>query len=82
MPAGDEDNLRQSLNRARQDFDRVIEMARSDAIDDAYRDATSQARSLGIFGSPSFIVDGHELFWGDDRLEDAIDRSNYATSHV
>ncbi|MBT4395788.1 MAG: 2-hydroxychromene-2-carboxylate isomerase, partial [Acidiferrobacteraceae bacterium] len=25
----------------------------------------------GIFGSPSFIVDG-EVFWGDDRLEDAI----------
>jgi hypothetical protein len=29
------------------------------------------ARDLGIFGSPTFVV-GRELFWGDDRLEDAI----------
>ena len=33
--------------------------------------ATDEARRLGIFGSPTFVVDG-ELFWGDDRLEDAI----------
>jgi len=25
-----------------------------------------------VFGSPTFVVDG-EVFWGDDRLEDAID---------
>ena len=32
---------------------------------------TDAARSLGIFGSPTFTV-GRELFWGDDRLDDAI----------
>jgi 2-hydroxychromene-2-carboxylate isomerase len=32
---------------------------------------TDVARSLGIFGSPTFTV-GRELFWGDDRLDDAI----------
>ena len=37
----------------------------------AYQAATDEARRLGIFGSPTFAVDG-ELFWGDDRLEDAI----------
>ena len=26
----------------------------------------------GVFGAPSFVV-GDELFWGDDRLEDALD---------
>ena len=26
---------------------------------------------LGVFGSPTFVVDG-EGFWGDDRLEDAL----------
>jgi 2-hydroxychromene-2-carboxylate isomerase len=26
---------------------------------------------LEIFGAPSFVVDG-ELFWGNDRLEDAL----------
>lgn len=33
--------------------------------------ATEEARRLGIFGAPTFIVDG-EVFWGDDRLEDAL----------
>ena len=32
---------------------------------------TDEARSRGIFGAPSFVV-GDELFWGDDRLGDAI----------
>ncbi|MDJ0956911.1 MAG: 2-hydroxychromene-2-carboxylate isomerase [Arenicellales bacterium] len=73
LPPGDDPNLSESLESAGQSIDRIFELATSDSITDAYHDATSQARSLGIFGSPSFVVDGHELFWGDDRLEDAID---------
>ena len=30
-----------------------------------------EAKSLGIFGAPTFATRG-EIFWGDDRLEDAI----------
>ena len=33
---------------------------------------TDRAIELGIFGAPSFVV-GDELFWGNDRLEDALD---------
>ena len=29
------------------------------------------AKELGIFGAPSFVV-GAELFWGNDRLQDAL----------
>ena len=32
---------------------------------------TDQAMALGIFGAPSFVV-GEELFWGHDRLDDAL----------
>ncbi len=32
---------------------------------------TEQAVELGVFGAPTFIVDG-EMFWGHDRLEDAL----------
>ena len=32
---------------------------------------SERARQLGLFGAPSFIA-GEELFWGDDRLEDAL----------
>lgn len=36
----------------------------------ALRDATDAAHRLGVFGVPTVAIDG-ELFWGDDRLEDA-----------
>lgn len=32
---------------------------------------TENATELGIFGAPTFLVDG-EMFWGNDRLEDAL----------
>ena len=35
------------------------------------RDSTEEAGRLGIFGAPSVVVDG-ELFWGNDRLEEAL----------
>ena len=36
---------------------------------------TEQAMKLKIFGAPTFII-GEELFWGNDRLEDAIEYCN------
>lgn len=72
LPAGDEQNLRHSLAEVGQSLDRVLELANSDSVEKSYGEATTMARSLGIFGSPSFVVDGKELFWGDDRLEDAV----------
>ena len=54
-----------------QDTDRCIDEARGDRIKLAYEAATNRARQLGAFGSPTFVV-GDEIFWGDDRLEDAI----------
>ncbi|MCC4113990.1 2-hydroxychromene-2-carboxylate isomerase [Aromatoleum toluclasticum] len=37
----------------------------------ALRRQTERAAELGMFGAPSFRV-GDELFWGNDRLEDAL----------
>ncbi|WP_423066042.1 2-hydroxychromene-2-carboxylate isomerase [Devosia sp. CN2-171] len=71
-PAGSEPNLGAALRAAGQDPDSVL--PRADGPDGiAQLDiATAKARALGIFGSPTFVAD-RELFWGDDRLEDAID---------
>jgi 2-hydroxychromene-2-carboxylate isomerase len=44
----------------------------------ALMEETDLARELGIFGSPTFVVD-RELFWGDDRLEDAISWYRYGS---
>lgn len=48
-------------------------MVRADALEggNGLLAATQDAKAAGIFGSPSFVVDG-EFFWGDDRLEDAL----------
>ncbi|HQR03041.1 MAG: 2-hydroxychromene-2-carboxylate isomerase [Proteobacteria bacterium] len=49
-----------------------ITAALSDANKSLLRTQTEEALRRGIFGAPSFTV-GKELFWGDDRLEDALD---------
>ena len=50
----------------------MIEEAGADAVKQALRDQVARAQELGIFGAPSFVVGG-ELYWGDDRLADALD---------
>jgi 2-hydroxychromene-2-carboxylate isomerase len=37
------------------------------------RAQTEEAQRLGIFGAPSFVTADGELFWGNDRLEAALD---------
>lgn len=70
-PSGEEPNLSSSLKEAGQDPQRVLRMADDPATDRALLAETDEARRLGVFGSPSFVV-GRELFWGDDRLDDAL----------
>ncbi len=71
LEPGQEPNLSDSLREAGQDPARVVAQAQGEAIGATYLAATQTARELGIFGSPSFVV-GREVFWGDDRLDDAI----------
>jgi 2-hydroxychromene-2-carboxylate isomerase len=46
--------------------------ASSPATKQALRLQTEIACQRGIFGAPSFITEDRELFWGDDRLEQAL----------
>ena len=68
-----EDAIRAVLERLGHNADDVI--ARAQAPDNklALRHQTEHAASLGIFGAPSFVTDDGELFWGHDRLEQALD---------
>ncbi|MBL8668448.1 MAG: 2-hydroxychromene-2-carboxylate isomerase [Rhodospirillales bacterium] len=50
----------------------LLASGESERAKEALAAQTAQAQRLGVFGAPSFIV-GDELFWGDDRLEDALD---------
>jgi 2-hydroxychromene-2-carboxylate isomerase len=51
----------------RRELEAAIE---SPEVKQSLREATDAAFELGVFGVPTIAVDG-ELFWGDDRLEDA-----------
>lgn len=70
-PAGSEPNISASIGKTGRKPESVLRQADSDAAKADLAAATEQAKSLGIFGSPNFVVDG-ELFWGDDRLDDAM----------
>jgi 2-hydroxychromene-2-carboxylate isomerase len=50
----------------------LIAEAQSDAGKASLRTTVEQAQALGLFGAPSFVVAG-EVFWGNDRLQDALD---------
>lgn len=55
-----------------QDGRATIAEAETDAIKQALRARTEEAQQRGIFGAPTFFV-GDEMFWGNDRLDDALD---------
>ncbi len=52
--------------------ERVLQAAQVPEVKAALRAEVEAAQAAGIFGAPSFRVEG-ELFWGDDRLEEALD---------
>ncbi len=45
------------------------ESLHSDTVSTAYEQATREAIELGVFGSPTYIVNGEDMFFGQDRLE-------------
>lgn len=47
--------------------------AQSDAVKAYLRKETEAAQRAGVFGAPSFVTADGELFWGDDRFEQALD---------
>jgi 2-hydroxychromene-2-carboxylate isomerase len=57
----------------------IIEAALGDANRQRMREATQAARERGIFGAPTFFV-GDDMFWGNDRLEDALEAAREAGS--
>jgi 2-hydroxychromene-2-carboxylate isomerase len=46
----------------------ILKSAHSPQTDAAYRANIAEALAAGVFGSPTYVLDG-ELFWGQDRLE-------------
>ena len=66
-----EPNISEICSELNIDKEQVISKANSEEIEKEYLANTDSARKNKVFGSPSFIVNS-EIFWGDDRMEDAI----------
>jgi 2-hydroxychromene-2-carboxylate isomerase len=60
------------LSRLGVDAGATLAAAQSDDNKLRLRAQTEEAQKLGLFGAPSFVTAGGELFWGNDRLEQAL----------
>jgi len=67
------ENVAAVLTALGQDADAVMAEAQSDAIKARLRAQTEQAQRASVFGAPSFTAADGELFWGNDRLEAALE---------
>jgi 2-hydroxychromene-2-carboxylate isomerase len=66
-----EPSISEVCNELKLNKDEITSEALKKEIQDKFEANTNNARENKIFGSPSFVVK-NEVFWGDDRMEDAI----------
>ncbi len=53
----------------------VTKAVQTDVVKNALREATDEAAERGVIGVPSLVV-GDEVFWGDDRVEEAVEAAS------
>ena len=54
------------------DADAILRAAQTEANKGRLKAVTEEARSRGVFGAPTFLTEDGEMFWGNDRLEQAL----------
>ena len=70
-----EKNLNRILDKCKINKDIFFEKIKDKKIKDELKKLTNQAFQKDIFGAPTFIVN-NKLFWGQDRLDYALDEYN------
>ena len=73
MAIADADAMAALLTNNGFDAGAVLARAASPEVKAALKASTEEAIAKGVYGAPSFVTPGGELFWGDDRLDAAID---------
>ncbi len=74
MDISDDAILGRILRGLNVDAERAFAAANTTGNKDRLKAQTEEARARGIFGAPSFTA-GDELFWGNDRLRQAINHA-------
>jgi len=67
-----EKNIKKILSDCEIDHDYFKKSIKEQVIKNKLKELTSEAFKLDVFGAPTFLVN-NKLFWGQDRLEYAID---------
>jgi 2-hydroxychromene-2-carboxylate isomerase len=68
LDIGDRSVLTSLLQEAGVDAEAVLERVAGKAIRDQLRADTDEAVRRGVFGAPTFFIDGEHMVWGQDRL--------------
>jgi len=68
-------NLETLLKKCKIKLNEFFEGIKDPKIKDKLKDITQEAHDKEIFGVPSFVVN-NKIFWGQDRLEFALDEYN------
>jgi 2-hydroxychromene-2-carboxylate isomerase len=69
LPIHTLDVIRSVLARAGYSPDEILARIDHDDVKQDLRARTDEAIALGIFGAPSYVVDGSDLYWGQDRTD-------------
>ena len=73
LPIADRATIASLLEACGVDPAATLERAESDANKAALKAECARATEIGIVGAPSIVTADGEVFWGNDRLEQALD---------
>jgi 2-hydroxychromene-2-carboxylate isomerase len=71
-PIAEPDTLAEILTGLGLDPEAILAEAQAEPNKTRLRRMVEQAHTRGIFGAPAFLAEDGELFWGNDRLEQAV----------
>ena len=75
LDTSNEEILKTLLKRCKINLDNFQNGIKDTKIKDELKTLTQEAHNKGIFGAPTFVVN-NKIFWGQDRLEFALDEYN------
>ena len=75
LDISNEEVLKSILKKCKIDFNNFFEGIKYPKIKEELKNVTQEAHDKEIFGTPTFVVN-NKIFWGQDRLEFALDEYN------
>ena len=75
LDISNEEILKSLLEKCKIDPDSFFEDVKNTKIKEELKNVTQEAHNKDVFGAPTFVIN-NKIFWGQDRLEFALDEYN------